>query len=121
MDRHTLQVDLPVVSGGSDSGPGAHDLFDASLAACKALTAMRYAKTKGFSLERVEVSVGRDASRESEGHYGLHVKIAYEGALSGSEKQRIHEVVSRCPVHKLMTTSEVNIITEPLVDVSRAT
>ncbi|MDB5888910.1 MAG: hypothetical protein JWM03_1782, partial [Rhodocyclales bacterium] len=34
----TLYADAAVSSGGSGSAPGPHDFFDASLAACKALT-----------------------------------------------------------------------------------
>src|SRR5260221_106505 len=114
INAHTLKGDLGLASGGDDSGPGAHDLFDASLIACKALTAMKYAKTKGFALDKVEAWVERDDSKESEGIYGLKLKLAFFGGLSDAEKQRIHEVIQRCPVHKLMTKTEINIQTEPL-------
>ena len=41
---HDLRADVGASSGGADSAPGAHDYFDASLAACKALTAFWYAR-----------------------------------------------------------------------------
>ena len=47
--------------GGEDSAPSAHDYFDASLAACKALTAVWFARRNGIPLERVESHVERDA------------------------------------------------------------
>ena len=114
INSHSIRVDLSPAAGGDDTGPGAHDLFDASLIACKALTAMKYAKTKGFALDKVEAWVSRDDSKESEGIYGLNLKLAFFGGLSQAEKQRIHDVVQRCPVHKLMTTAEIQINTAPL-------
>jgi putative redox protein len=114
VDAHTLHADVPVASGGGATAPTAHDLFDASLAACKALTALVYARHKGFALDRVTAEVTRDDSQERQGTYGLTVRLAFEGALSAEEKQRVHDVVQRCPVHKLMTTTDVQIRQLPL-------
>src|SRR5262245_20040871 len=66
---HELHADLTVEEGGQDSAPGAHDYFDASLAACRALTAMWFAKRNGIPLERVESHVERDSSEERKGRY----------------------------------------------------
>jgi putative redox protein len=104
VDAHTLHAD---VSGGGDPSP--HDYFDVALATCKALTASVYAKTKGIALERVTVEVARDDSQERQGTYVLTVKLGFEGGLSEADKQRLHEVVQRCPIHKLMTTTTVEI------------
>jgi putative redox protein len=112
---HTLHADLGVAAGGEDSAPGAHDYFDLSLAACKALTAMRYSKTKGMPLEEVEIAMERDDSKESEGIYRLSLQIRFLGKLSPEEKERLFSVVSRCPVHKLMTSSEVLIEAQHLL------
>lgn len=110
--NHTFRADLSTAGGGEDSAPGPHDYFDAALAACKSLTATWYAKKNNLPLERVEVDVERDDSREREGHYTLRVKIALHGAaLSDADKKRILGAVSRCPVHKLMTTTEIAIET----------
>lgn len=111
---HTFHADVPPPLGGEDSAPGPHDYFDASLAACKALTATWYAKRHGIALERVETRVERDDTHEREGTYSLRVKLAFHGALSAQDKQRLYEAVARCPVHKLMTSSTIEIITEPL-------
>jgi putative redox protein len=111
---HTLRADVEEAQGGHDEAPGAHDYFDASLAACKALTATWYAKRNGIPLERVESHVERDASEERAGRYVLRVRLAFHGPLSDEQKKRLYDVVSRCPVHKLMTTTEVTIETAPL-------
>lgn len=112
--RHTLRADVSVALGGHDSAPSAHDLFDAALAACKTLTATLYAKSHGIPLERVESHVERDDSKERQGVYVLRVRLAFHGPLSDEQQRKLHDVVGRCPVHKLMTTTEVQIETAPL-------
>jgi putative redox protein len=116
---HTLHADVTVESGSTDSAPGPHDYFDAALVACKTLTATWFAKRNKLDLERVEASVERDDREERKGTYRLKVRIAYHGNLTDAERARIHDAVSRCPIHKLMTTTDVVIETEPLEGVSR--
>jgi putative redox protein len=111
---HTFAADLLPDSGGTDAAPGPHDYFDAALAACKALTATIYARKKGWPLERVETRVERDASQEVHGHYRLLVQVAFHGPLTDEQRARLYEIVGRCPVHKLMTTTEIAIETAPL-------
>jgi putative redox protein len=113
--KHVFHADSAAAGGGAETAPGPHDYFDASLAACKALTALVYAKTKGYPLERVETHVERDDTQERQGTYRLKVRLAFHGAsLTDEQRQRLHDVVGRCPVHKLMTTTDVVIETAPL-------
>lgn len=111
---HTFRADVGTAEGSADSAPGAHDYFDAALAACKTLTAMMYAKRHAIPLERVESYVERDASEERRGIYVLKVRLAFHGPFTEEQRARLHDVVSRCPIHKLMTTTEVRIETTPL-------
>ena len=108
---HEVFADLTVPEGGDDTAPGAHDYFDASLAACKAHTAMWYAKKNGIPLERIEVDVDRDDSEERKGRYVLRVRVALHGALTHEQRERVLAAIARCPVSKLMTTSEVVVET----------
>lgn len=112
--QHSLLSDMSEAEGGHDLGPTAHDYFDAALAACKTLTATWYAKKNGLALERVEVDVERDDKEERAGKYVLKVKLTYHGNLTDQDRARIHAAVARCPVHKLMTTTDVVIETAPL-------
>ena len=114
IDAHTLHADLKQAVGGEDSAPGPHDLFDASLATCKALTVAVYAKSRKMALEGVSVEVTRDDSEERKGTYKLAVKLAFQGALSAEDKAKLHDISQRCPIHKLMTSSTVEITTLPL-------
>jgi putative redox protein len=113
--KHVLRADVDEKTGSTDSAPGPHEYFDASLATCKALTAIWYAKRNGIPLERVETHVERDASAEQKGVYRLSVRLGFHGAaLTEAQKQKLYDVVGRCPVHKLMTTTEIVIETAPL-------
>jgi putative redox protein len=69
--RNSLASDLSVEEGGEGSAPNPHDLYDAALGACKALTVLWYAKRKNIPVEGIEVSVERDASQERAGIYRL--------------------------------------------------
>jgi putative redox protein len=108
---HTLRADASPSEGGEGSGPSAHDLFDASLAACKGLTAVWYARRHNIPLERVETHVERDDTDERKGTYRLKVRLAFHGPLDDEQRRKLHDVASRCPVQKLMTTSTVEIET----------
>ncbi len=110
---HELRADASVAGGGQDSAPSAHDYFDVSAAVCKAHTAMWFAKKNGIALERVEAHVERDDSEERSGRYKLLVRLVFHGALSDDDRKRLYAAAARCPVSKLMTTSEVIIETAP--------
>ncbi len=114
IDAHTLHADVAPAVGGTNSAPGPHDYFDAALATCKALTASVYAKSHAIALDRVIVEIDRDDTQERQGTYVLTVRLRFEGALTDAEQQKLHDVVSRCPIHKLMTTTTVEIRQQPL-------
>lgn len=111
IDDHSLFTDAPVAAGGEGSAPEPHDYFDAALGACKALTLKLYAKKKGIPLTGVTVEVERDNSQEQKGQYALHVNLTLRGVLTDAQREELHRVADRCPIHKLMTTSEVTIET----------
>ena len=114
--KHTFRTDVSESVGSTDSAPGAHDYFDAALAACKTLTATWYARKNQIPLERVVVDIERDDSEERKGKYVLKVRLAFHGPLSSEQRQKIYNAISACPVHKLMTTTDVVIETAPLDD-----
>jgi putative redox protein len=110
---HTLSADLGVGSGGGDQGPSPHDYFDAALATCKALTAIWYAKQKGIPLERVESHVERDDKDERAGVYRLSVRVEFHGPISDEQRAALYRAIRACPIHKLMTTTDVQIEAKP--------
>lgn len=106
-----LFSDAPNIVGGDESAPDPHDYFDLSLAACKAITAQMYARRKEWPLEGVTARVIRDERDERHGVYRLDVVLAFDGELSEAQRTRLTEISDRCPIHRLMTTSTVEITT----------
>jgi len=111
IDDHTLFTDLPAALGGDDSAPSPHDYFDAALGACKALTLKYYAQKKAIPLTGVTVEIERDDSQEQKGKYAINVMLTLKGALTEDQRVELRRVADRCPIHKLMTTTEVTINT----------
>ena len=113
--EHRFRSDVDAATGSHDTAPGPHDYFDASLAACKSLTVTWYAKRNQIPLEGVDVEIERNDVDERKGVYVLTVKLAFRGPLDDAQKKKLYDVASRCPVHKLMTSTEVRIETAELV------
>ena len=113
--RHSISTDLSNESGGEGSGPTPHDLYDAALGACKALTVLLYAKRRKFPVEGIEVSVERDASQEQVGLYRLRTALTLTGNLSPVEREELLRVAHKCPIQRLMTavTTEISTTLSP--------
>ena len=108
---HELIVDMKTTDGGTGAGPDPHDLYDAALGACKALTMLWYAQREDIPLEGIRIGVSRDASEEREGVYSLTARVAIDGPMTGDQKDRLIAVADKCPVHKLMTKVRTDIVT----------
>jgi len=114
--QHAFAVDEGAANGGEDSGPTPHDLYDAALGACKALTVLWYANRRQIPVEDIRVTVERDDREERSGTYRLLATLAVTGALTDAQRQELLNVAGKCPVHKLMTqvTTEVRTELAPL-------
>ena len=112
IDGNSIATDVSVEQGGEGSGPNPHDLYDAALGACTALTALWYAKHKNIPVEGIEVSVDRDASQERTGIYRLNATLTLTGNLSDEQRKELLRAAQKCPVHKLMTevTTEISTV-----------
>lgn len=115
--HHTFTSDAPIADGGGDEGPTPHELYDAALGACKAVSLMWFAKKKGIAVDDIRTEVTSDDSQERAGVYKLHTKVVISGAFSDAEFAQLVAVAEKCPVHKLMTT----VTTEIFTTVERAT
>ena len=101
----------PAAVPATDSGPSPHDLYDAALGACKALTVLWYARRKGLPVDDVQTVVERDASAERAGVYRLATRLQVSGDLTDAQIAELETVAQKCPVHKLMTTVTTEIST----------
>src|SRR5688572_29153783 len=112
--RHTVRIrnEAFTTDASQPDGQGAatpHDLYDASLAACKALTVMLYAQRKNMPVEDIEVLVDRDDSEERKGTYRLKTSLRVTGALDEVQRAELLRVAAKCPIHKLMTETTTEI------------
>jgi len=90
-----VESDLPRAKGGTDHGPTSIELALGALGACMAQTMLMYARRKGWPLEGVEVDVR---------HTGEHIEklLQLKGDLDSDQTDRLREIASRCPVHRLI-------------------
>jgi putative redox protein len=109
---HSFPTDLGAAEGGEGSGPTPHDLYDAALGACTALTVLWHAQHKQIPVTGIEVSVERDASQERAGLYRLRAVLQLTGELSEAQRGELLRVAEKCPVHKLMSqvTTEISTV-----------
>lgn len=109
INQHTLFSDVGATFGGEDSAPDPHDLYDASLASCKAITLLMYAKRKQIALDSVDVIIERDNSQETKGLYILKTNLKLNGTLTAEQRQSLISIADKCPIHKLMTSTQTEI------------
>jgi putative redox protein len=107
--QHTLFADVAANIGGEDTAPDPHDLYDASLAACKAITLLMYAKRKQLPLQSVDVNIERDNSQETKGLYVLKVNLTLNGDLNEEQRLSLAAIADKCPIHKLMTAATTEV------------
>jgi putative redox protein len=116
---HQLASDEPQAFGGGDQGPSPYDLLCAALGACTSMTLRMYARTKGWPLQRVIVTVRHEkihavdcaTCETKEGKLDrMELEIALEGPLDDAQRRRLLEMADRCPVHRTLS-SEVHLLT----------
>jgi putative redox protein len=108
---HVFAADASIGDGGEGLGPNPHDLYDAALGACEALTVLWHANRKGIPVEDIAVTIERDQSAERTGIYRLDTKLKLSGNLTDEHRRELLAVASKCPIHKLMTSVQTVINT----------
>ena len=95
--RHRLITDEPERLGGEGSGPAPHELFPAALAACVSTTLTMYARTKGWDLDGVRVSVDYDNHSTPR---RFEIAIEVDGDLDDAQVERLERVARSCPLRR---------------------
>jgi putative redox protein len=93
-------ADVPVEKGGEGLGFGPHELLEAALATCMAITVRKVADQRQIPLESTtcEVRLDRSQSEQVTFEYALQL----QGKLSPEEEALLREAASRCPVRKTL-------------------
>jgi len=111
---HTIVVDEPHDSGGTDTGPSPGRLLAASLASCTAVTMEIYAERKGWEIGAVEVDV--DATYDGHVPTAFGVTVRLPAGLGEEQRERLLAIASKCPVHRALT-GEVTVSISDRVEV----
>lgn len=96
---NTFFADVPTAQGGEGAGPEPHDLLDAALGACTALTLTMVARRKQLPLTDVRVQITR---AEAGGLYTLHRNIELLGELTAEQRDYLLGIANKCPIHKAL-------------------
>lgn len=86
---------------GQDLGFRPHQLLEAALASCIAITLRMVADDRGYALDEAIVDVEVDRSAEAETVF--RTKIDLHGALSDIERNLLIRTAARCPVRKTLS------------------
>jgi len=122
--KHTFLADEPASVGGSDFGPSPYEYLNAALAACTVMTLKMYAERKEWDLREIFVYISHSRKHSDDlqievekPKYLDHInkKLRFVGNLDASQKERLKEIASRCPVHRTLA-SEVIFNTEIIND-----
>ena len=118
--KHSFVADEPESFGGDDFGPSPYDYLSAALASCTAMTLKLYAERKKWDLQEVFVYITyskkhsedlmRDLEKPTRFDHLLK-KLKLIGNLDESQKEKLKEIASKCPVHKTLL-SDIVIDTE---------
>lgn len=107
IDPHMLMTDVSTEEGGDGLAPDPHELLDAALGACTALTLKLYAARKGWPLQNADVVITHE---ETPGHYRLNRTVTLHGDLLPEQRERLLEIANKCPIHRVLT-GEISIAT----------
>lgn len=84
---------------GDGQGPDPHDLLDASLGVCTAMTVMMVAQRKKWPLDDVRVEI---THQESDTDYKLLRRIELVGQLTEEQRTYLMGIANKCPIHKAL-------------------
>jgi putative redox protein len=98
--RHRLVIDEPTEAGGADEGPSPTRAVAGALAACTAITIEMYAARKDWRLDDVEVEVEMEYEDYVPKSFDVTLKLPKE--LGEDQLERLREIASRCPVHRIL-------------------
>ncbi len=101
--------DTTAEHGGGGEGFRPHDLLEAALGACTAMTVRIAAEKHGIPLQEVQVTVTLD--RSEPGQTIFKDKVTLIGDLTDEQKQRLLGAAKACPVRKTLMR-QISVVQE---------
>jgi putative redox protein len=106
--EHRLIADEDEDVGGGDQGPSPTELLAGALASCTAITIEMYADRKEWDLGAVEVAAEfTKGTADTAPKARVDIRIPVE--LSEDQTERILKIAHKCPVHRALLGSDVEI------------
>ncbi|PHQ79957.1 MAG: osmotically inducible protein OsmC [Phycisphaera sp.] len=108
--EHQLINDVPPGEGGQGKGPTPHEMLEAAVASCKAITVRMYADRKKWPLESVTAKVRHQLRPKEEGGPKVHhfdAQVQFTGDLTDEQRHRLHEISGRCSIQKILQSETV--------------
>ncbi|MBK8172391.1 MAG: OsmC family protein [Sandaracinaceae bacterium] len=105
LGEYTVLTDLPASAGGEGAGPGAFDLFLASIASCAGTYALGFCHARGIATDGLSLTQTYEVNPES--HLPTSISIALHLPTSFPEKYRdaILRAVEGCKVKKTIAAA----------------
>jgi len=101
-NAHNIIIDLPVGSGGEDSGPTPPEVFIDSLGSCIGVYVIGYCKTAGINTEGLTIDVTWEKETKNKPNFikNIDVKIDLPNVDIGPRKAALLKVAESCLIHQ---------------------
>lgn len=95
-------ADEPQDMGGKNLGFSPAELLASSLASCTLITLRMYVNRKGWDVSEINIKV--DFERDTEQNVSSFIrKIEVTGEIDETQRQKLHIIADKCPIHKILT------------------
>jgi putative redox protein len=98
--RVTATADVPPEKGGGGQGFGPHELVEAALATCLAMTVEMHAAKHGLPVRGVTAEVRLDRSRPGDAR--LDYALTIDGPLTAEQREQLLAAARECPVGRTL-------------------
>jgi len=97
-------ADEPQEAGGKNLGFSPSELLASALASCTLITLRMYINRKQWNVSEIDIKI--DLEKDSEQNISLfNRKIEITGEIDESQRQKLHVIADRCPIHKTLTNT----------------
>jgi putative redox protein len=98
---HEVRSDAPIAKGGGGMGFGAHELLEASLAACLNMAIRMHAAQKGMALDHVSTTVTLSWPDAHTSKFEYSVVLT--GQINAEQRAELEAVADHCPVRQTLS------------------